>query len=211
MTWIKTKTHSWLYWFVIHSMGLFFLVFYRHKVYGLENYTKGGAIIAGNHTSFYDPPLVSISCPEEIHFLARKTLFRNSLFGWFIRSLNSHPVGGAGSDVASFRTVLKLLVEGKKVLLFPEGTRNKDGLGQMQGGLGLLSIKSGCPIIPVYIRGADKVFGRGRKFPKLWGKTSVTFCKPIDPKSFAGLEKKQAIKQIAQTFASEMKRCASAN
>ncbi len=204
MSWFKTKTNSWLYSFVIHTVGAFFFIFYRHKVYGLENYPEGGAIIAANHTSFYDPPLVSCSCPEEIHFLARKTLFRNPLFGWFIRKLNSHPVSGTGSDVTTFRTILKLLQEGKKVLLFPEGTRTKGQLGKMHGGLGLLSVKSNCPVIPVYVRGADKAFGRGSKFPKLWGKTSVTFCKPIYPGDFPNMDKKQVIEQISKSFANQM-------
>ena len=66
--------------------------FYRHKVYGKEHIAAGGAMIASNHCSFLDPPLVGISCPDEIHFLARDTLFNYAPFAWLLRQLNSHPV-----------------------------------------------------------------------------------------------------------------------
>lgn len=199
MTWLKTKSNSWFYKAVIAAWGLYFAVFYRHKVFGLENFIKGGAILAANHTSFFDPPLVATSCPEEIQFLARKSLFRNPIFGYFIKRLNSHPVSGSGADASTFRIILKLLQEGKKVLLFPEGTRQRGKLGEMRGGLGLLATKSQKPIIPVYIRGASKILPRGKNFPKLFGeKTSVTFAPAIDPKDFAHLEKKQAINAISK-------------
>lgn len=205
MTWLKTKSNSWLFKFVNVMWGSFFALFYRHKVYGLENFIPGGAIIAANHTSFLDPPLVSTSCPEEIHFLARKTLFRNPIFGYFIRKLNSHPVSGSGADAATFRTVLKLLQEGKKVLVFPEGQRTYGKIGEIRGGLGLLSTKSQKPIIPVYIHGTSKILGRGKYFPKLWGRTSVTFSTPIDPKDFSHLGKKEAIDAISKRFEQTLK------
>ena len=94
------KKRRLLYGFVILVVGIFFKVFYRHKVYGLNHFPEGSALIAPNHVSFLDPPCVAISCPGEIHFLARQTLFR-SFFGKFIRALNSHPVQQNATNLQS--------------------------------------------------------------------------------------------------------------
>ncbi len=204
--WIKNTSASLFYKWVILLFGSFFRLFYRHKICGIENYVKGGAIIAANHVSFYDPPLVAASVSEEIHFLARKTLFDHKLLGLFIRNLNAHPVSGGASDVSVLRTILKLLKEGKKVLIFPEGTRTEGEFGEVREGLGLLAQKSGCPIIPVYIAGAEKVWPRSRKFPKLWGKITVSFGSAIKPQNFSHLERKDAQKQITDCFMSELRR-----
>ncbi|HPE84613.1 MAG: 1-acyl-sn-glycerol-3-phosphate acyltransferase [Chlamydiia bacterium] len=196
----KSKSTPVLYKIVILVVKIFFKLVYRHKVYGLENFVSGCGIIAANHVSFYDPPLIAVSAPEEIHFLARKTLFDHKIFGAFIQKLNSHPVSGGAGDASVLRTILKLLKQGNKVLLFPEGTRREGELGEIREGLGLLAYKSGCPIIPAYILGADAVWPRSRKFPKLWGKTAVIFGKPIDPEAFSHLERREAQKAIAAAF-----------
>ena len=202
--WIKNTSTSFFYKCIILICGTFFRLFYRHKIYGLENYIQGGALVAANHVSFYDPPLVAVSCPEEMHFLARKTLFEHKFFGALIRKLNSHPVTGGASDVSVMRTILKLLKEGKKVLLFPEGTRTEGKLGEIREGLGLLAQKSDCPIIPAYIFGAEKIWPPSRKFPKLSGKTAVVFGKPIKPSVYAHQTRKEAQRQIARDFTRKM-------
>src|SRR5690606_32840489 len=106
---------------------LFFKTCFRLKIYGLEHFRPGAAIIAPNHTSFYDPPVVSISCPEEVHFLARGSLFEIPFIGWLIKILNSHPVARGSSDASIFRMMFDLLGQGKKLILFPEGQRSKTG------------------------------------------------------------------------------------
>ena len=173
------------------ATGIFRLL-YRHEVFGLEHYIKRAAIIAPNHTSFWDPPLVAISWPKEVHFLARESLFRNPLFGGFIRKLNSHPVSGDVGDVTVFKTIIQLLKEGKQLILFPEGGRTLGELGDIKPGTGMLVIRTGAAIIPTYIYGASKIWGKKRKFPKLSGKTAVVFGTPILAESFAHLGKKEA-------------------
>lgn len=197
----KSKSTPVLYKIVLLAVKTFFKLFYRHKVYGLENFVSGCGIIAANHVSFYDPPLIAVSSPEEIHFLARKTLFDHQIFGAFIQKLNAHPVSGGAGDASVLRMILKLLKKGNKVLLFPEGTRREGELGEIREGLGLLAYKSGCPIIPAYIFGADTAWPRSRKFPKLWGRTAVVFGKPIDPAAFSHLERREAQRAIAAAFA----------
>ncbi len=160
---------------------IFFKCCFRLKIYGLEHFRPGAAIIAANHTSYFDPPVLSISCPEEVHFLARAPLFEVPLFGRLIRTLNAHPIARKASDAAIFRTMLELLSEGKKLILFPEGMRSKDGeLLPFERGIAFLVQKAQCRIIPAYIRGTYEAWPRARKFPKLFGKIAVAFGSPIE-------------------------------
>ncbi len=193
---------SFLYRLTLFFAWLFFKIFYRHRVYGLEHYCAGGAILAANHTSFLDPPILAISWPEEVHFLARETLFRIPVFGAYIRALNAHPVSGDAGDIAVFKSIYALLKAGKKIILFPEGTRAKaDRLGVIKPGIGLLITKTQTAIIPAYIQGAYSIWGRHRKFPKLWGKTACVFGSPIPYARVAHLEKKAAQQALADQLA----------
>lgn len=199
MAWARLSPMPFLYRIVLFLAWVFFKVFYRHRVYGLEHYYEASAIIAANHTSFYDPPVLSISWPQEVHFLARETLFKNRLFGGLIRRLNSHPVSGDAGDIVVFKTICSLLNEGKKIILFPEGTRSDDGtLRELKSGIALLVARSKSAVIPAYIHGTSTIWGRNRKFPKLWGKTACVFGSALRWEEFAHLDKKEAQKQLTE-------------
>lgn len=179
---------------------------YKHHVYGVENLPSGGCILAPNHASFYDPPVIAVSCPEEVHYMARSTLFRHKAFRWIIHNLNAVPVSGGGQDLATMKTVLALLKSDKKVTIFPEGRRTKDGkMGPMKTGVALLSVKSGKPIIPIYIFGTFDVWQRSRRLPKLSGKTACCFGKPIYPDSVSHLEKKEAQVELTNQLEEALK------
>lgn len=196
-TWCSTLNISFLYRTVLFFTWIIFKVFYRLKIYGFENFYPGAAIIAGNHTSYLDPPMIAISWPQEVHFLAREGLFKNRFFGAFIRAVNSHPISGDASDVVVFKTVIKLLNEGKKIVLFPEGMRtDRDELGELKPGIALLVSKTKSAIIPTYIYGTYKIWNRFHKFPKLFGKTACVFGSPILWETYAHLDKKEAHKAI---------------
>jgi len=205
---IKELVPSWLHSKVMHPFYRFtlcvawgvFRLLYRHQIYGLEHYIKRAAIIAPNHTSYWDPPLVAVSWPEEVHFLAREGLFRNPVFGAFIRKMNSHPVSGDVGDVSVFKTIIELLKEGKQLVLFPEGGRTEGELGEIKPGIGMLVMRSNAVIVPTYIHGASRIWGRKKKFPKLFGKTAVVFGTPIAWESFSHLEKKEAQIAIADAL-----------
>ncbi len=159
----------------------FFKLAYSHQVYLPEGIIyPEAAIIAANHASFLDPPLVAASWPEPIHFLARKTLFDVALLSPIISGLNAHPLTGA-NDTSSVKQVLSLLASGKKILLFPEGTRTTHGnLLPFKQGIGMLARKSGAAIIPTYIHGSYNAWPKNKKYPTLFGaKTACVFGKPI--------------------------------
>lgn len=183
----------------------YFKVFHRLRVYGIENIPAGQAILAPNHASNYDPILVGISCPEEIHFLAKEELFHGRFLRKLIRSLNAHPIAGKGQDLSSFKTISKLLTEGKKVVIFPEGSRTLTGeLNPIKPGIGMLAQRQSCPIVPIYIHGTYSIWPVMRYFPKLWGKTAVVFGPPIDLKNFEHENKKIGQEAICKALAEEL-------
>ncbi|MBF8263746.1 MAG: Cytidylate kinase [Parachlamydiales bacterium] len=184
-----------VYWTVRTILKLF----YRLRIYGISHFRPGSAIIAANHASFFDPPVISVSCPEEVHFLAREPLFRVPILGRVIRILNSHPVSRDASDAHTFRVLIQLLQEGKKVILFPEGSRTLDGgLQPLEKGLSFLVYKARCAILPVYVDGTFRAWKRGAPFPKLWGRIRCVFGSPIEWEEFEGLDKREAMERITQ-------------
>ena len=198
---------KWAYAFIYWLARSFFKVCFGLKIYGLEHFRPGAGIIASNHTSLYDPPVLSISCPEEVHFLAKESLFDIPLLGRLIRVLNSHPVSRSASDASTFRELIRLLKEGKKVILFPEGTRSDDGeLRPIERGLSFIVHKGGCPIFPAYIYGAFQAWPPTRKFPKLFGKMSVIFGTPIEWSDFEGLDRKEAERQLNERTVESFKK-----
>lgn len=203
--WAHLTGVPFLYRLVIFLAWFIGKLFYRLKIYGLEHYYPRGAILAANHTSFLDPPIVSAAWPEEVHFLARKTLFRSALFGGFISRLNAHPISGAAGDVHVLKMITQLLENGQKVVLFPEGTRSPDGeLQPVKPGIGLLVVRSKSAVIPVYIHGAYEIWGRGKK-PSLFGKVQCVFGSPITYDSVSSLDKKEAQARIAEKLESAWK------
>lgn len=194
---------SWLYWMTICLSKAFFTLLYRHKVYGAHYFRKGAAIVAANHTSYYDPPLLAISCPEEMHFLARESLFSPPPFGALLRALHTHPVSGEVANAGVFRLMIRLLNENRKMILFPEGQRSYDNvLGPIKPGITLLLAKTHAAVVPAYIHGAFAAWPRNRRFPKLWGKTACVFGSPILYEEFAGLDKAQMHQAVSERLAS---------
>lgn len=197
-----------LYYLTRITMRALFALIYRHKIYGIQHLIEGPAILAPNHASFYDPPIIAASAPETIHFLARESLFRSPSFGWLIRQLNSHPISKTSNPLNNLKTVARLLQAGHKVVIFPEGTRSKDGeLLPIKQGVAMLSLQTGCPIIPVWIAGTHAVWGRHRRFPRFCGKTACVFGKPLQPKTYltADDRSKERIKLLSQQLEQSLK------
>lgn len=163
-----------------------FSVLYSHKIYlpeyALEN---KAAIIAANHCSFFDPPIVAASWPEQIHFLAWKQLFKNPILGPLLHRLYALPLDGM-NDIRSLRTALSILAQGKKMLIFPEGSRSEDGeILQFKLGAAMLACRARAPIIPCYIHGTDKIWPKNQMLPRPLGyKTACVFGLPIYPETF---------------------------
>lgn len=182
-------------------LRLFFNSFYHLRVIGIENIYKGGAFIACNHASYLDPPLLSVAWPERLDFLAEEPLFRNPLFGYYIRKLHAHPVHRSLQDLSTFKLLKKLLDNGHKVIFFPEGHRSFAGdLQPFQTGLAKLAIKFNRPIIPAYINGTYQAWPRHKRWPKFGEDLSCAFGEPIFPESYKNLPRKEAIDALTKNL-----------
>jgi len=178
------------YWTTKTFFSGLFKLFYRHKTYGQEHLASGAAIIAPNHASFWDPPIIAISAGDDVSFLARASLF-NSVLGPCLRRLKTFPVQGAES-LESFKLICGLLKSGQKVVIFPEGHRTPDGkLGPFKPGIAMLAFRNHCPIIPTYIDGTYSIWERNRRFPRLFGRTACVFGSPIPCEPFLTMPKKE--------------------
>ena len=136
--------------------------FFRYQVVGREKLIQEGPVlIASNHESFLDPPLVGIAYEDSVYYLARKTLFKGPT-KWLYPRWNAIPVDQDSPDMSSLKKIIKILRGGDQVVVFPEGARTLDGKLQPGApGVGLIAAKSNATIQPVRIFGAYKALPRG--------------------------------------------------
>ncbi len=128
---------------------------------------SGPVIVAANHTSFGDPPVVACATTRRLNFMAKSELFKPFLFGSLIRRIGAFPVHRGEADTEAIRMTLDLLKDGEAVLVFPEGRRG-GGLELLPAnkGVTLLARKSGAPVLPVGVCNTDKWLPHGAKFPR---------------------------------------------
>ena len=157
------------YKFIRVVLYIAYRLFFRFRSFGAENVPGAedprGVILAPNHSSFLDPPILGISLKRPVTYLAKEYLFRKFIVRQALEAAGAHPIHSEAQDFRSIRQVIRLLKEGRRcVAVFPEGTRSPDGsLREAEGGLGFLAIKSVCWVVPVYIRGTYEAFPRDAK------------------------------------------------
>jgi len=185
------------YSFILSLAKAVLKVFYRLKVYGTQHCHDENVIIAPNHASYLDPPLIACSWPYEIHFMAAAYLFKIPLFSLLIKKLNAHPINQGKADLKSIKMICQLLSEGKQVLIFPEGSRTSDGhITPLKPGLAMIALRAKSSIVPAYIHGSFQAWRRGQWFPKPWGKTAVVFGTPLSYEEFSHLQGKDQQKAL---------------
>jgi len=195
---------GWLFFRVLYA------TYFRWRVYNPERVPlEGPVILASNHASFLDPPLVGAGIKRPINYLARESLFRFPVVGWVLRKWNSVPVDREGGGAKGLKAILDRLLEGGAIILFPEGTRTRTGeLQPARSGIGLTVIKSSAPVVPVRVFGTYQAFNRHMKFPRPH-RVEVKYGKPL---TFAALRaeardcSKQRLKEIYQQVADEIMR-----
>ncbi len=146
----------------------YYRLWHRWRVLNPERIPlTGPVIIAANHSSYLDPALIGSGVPRPINYLARESLFRSSIFGWYLRALNVVPVDRDGGGAAGLKGILDRLLNGGAVILFPEGTRSADGqLQPARAGIGLTVIKSDAPVVPVRVFGTFEAWHRHQRLPR---------------------------------------------
>ena len=142
-----------LYLLIKWLIGPIILLVTRPIVYGRQNLrVKGKAIFIANHRSMWDPLILALVSPRNIHFMAKKELFESKLGNFFFRSLYAFPVNRRNVDLQSLKNALKVLDKGDVYGIFPEGKRAvTDSLDEFEKGAAFLAIRSGAPVIPIYI------------------------------------------------------------
>ncbi|MFO7904280.1 MAG: lysophospholipid acyltransferase family protein [Pirellulaceae bacterium] len=154
------------------------VVFFRFRWQGKAFFpAEGGALVCGNHQSYFDPVLIGICFSEPANFLARKTLFTHVLFGRIIGYLDAIPIDRDGMSLGGIKETLKRLKRGEMVVLFPEGTRTQDGsIRELKPGFVALARRGKVPILPVAVDGAYDAWPRDKKLPRL-----TTVCTVFGP------------------------------
>ena len=158
-------------------------MWFRGEVVGTENFPREGPfLIASNHASHLDPPLVGSQVARQMRFFARKTLWRNPVASWWLDRVETIPVERDSGDVGALKRVLQALRENRAVVLFPEGTRSPDGhLQKPKAGVGLMACKSGVPVVPCRVFGSFEAFGKGSALPRFGTPVTIVFGRPIPP------------------------------
>ncbi|MBI4364949.1 MAG: (d)CMP kinase [Candidatus Latescibacteria bacterium] len=148
-----------VYWLGKSFVRVFARIFLDFHVEGLDRIPrKGPLIVACNHISFWDPPLVGATIPRLMHFVAKAELFENRLFGALIRSYNSIPIHRGSRARAGLRGAEDVLSSGGAVLIFPEGTRNKSHtLLAPRAGVARVSAATRSPVLPACITGSNQI------------------------------------------------------
>lgn len=198
---MKTPTPMrWIYWLGWMSFGAAFRTLFGLKIIGSENLiTEGSVLVASNHQSFLDPPLIGNLYKTEMVFLARKTLFVG-FFKWLYPQWNAIPVDQDRPDMGSLKTIIRKLKEGHRVCVFPEGERTLDGnIGPAAPGIGLVAVKSGAVIQPVRIAGAREALPRGSGRVR-FARISVTVGKAIrlSPEELSAMNGKDDYDKLAK-------------
>ncbi len=134
---------------------------YRFRVYGRERLPEGGVVVCANHTALVDAVLLVLSLGPQGNFAAmgKAELFKNPILGALLKSVHVFPVQRGKNDVGAIKHSLKALKDGKQLVIFPEGTRVHEGqTAEAKTGAGMLALRSGVPVMPVYITAGKKAF-----------------------------------------------------
>lgn len=185
-----------------------FAVYFRWRVFGANHVPQTGAVIlASNHASYLDPPVVGAGLNRSISYLARESLFRFPALGWLFRQWNAVPVDREGGGAKGLQIILDRLRAGDGIILFPEGTRTRDGkLQPARSGIGLIVVKSDAPVVPVRVFGTFEAWGRNQKFPRPKA-VAVTYGAPLRFEKLRAEAKncdKARLKKIYQEIADEI-------
>jgi 1-acyl-sn-glycerol-3-phosphate acyltransferase len=159
---------------------------FRGEISGLDHLpAQSGYIVASNHASHLDPPIVGAFLTRQVSFFARKSLWKPGFPTWWLNKVGTIPVDrDGGADIAAIKRVIQALESGKVVILFPEGTRSPDGrLQPAKGGVGMIACKTHMPVVPARIFGSYDALGKGGRL-NLATPVDVTYGRPLLPEDY---------------------------
>jgi 1-acyl-sn-glycerol-3-phosphate acyltransferase len=191
--------YEFCYWIIYFIL----MIGFSYRAAGRRNFPRRGSVLViANHQSFLDPVCVGLAVRRHLHYLARKTLFNNPLFGLWLRTVNCVPIDQEGVGKEGMRNILQRLEAGNAVLVFPEGERSADGqLQALRPGIALLLKRVRAPIVPVGVAGAYDAWPRWRPYPipaplflaPSRRSVAVVVGKPRDPATLDGLSRAEML------------------
>ena len=154
------------------------------EVRGAERVPRtGGLIVAANHISFWDPPMVGSALPRGTYFLAKEELFATPILGPLIRSVRALPIRRGTADLSGMARAIEVLCRGEALLMFPEGSRMRDGeLHPARPGIGMMAVNGDVPIAACYISGSN----RWKQWWNRKARVRITFGAAMSWRSLAG-------------------------
>ena len=182
------------------TFAMFFSIVFRAKIEGRENMpNEGPVILAANHMSNWDPPLLATFLARPVSYMAKQELFFNFIADYILRSCHSFPVKRGAADRGAIKAALAELKKGRCLGVFPQGTRSRHGeRKKAEPGFALLAAMAKAPVVPAAIIGTDHVFANGGFLPKL----RVIYGKPL---MFQGEKQdKQALQDFSQKIMDEI-------
>lgn len=141
------------------------------SVEGLEHLPHRGALLIANHASNWDPILLATALPRDyrLRVMGKEELFRNPILAWIIRVGGAFPVNRGGADIQAVKTAIQTIKDGQNLLIFPEGTVIRDGIGKADGlpahahsGAAVIGVRTGAIFVPVFLGGKKRLFHRTR-------------------------------------------------
>ncbi len=146
-------------------------ILYPQRTLHVERIPEGACIICPNHSTLADPPMACLAVPKRyaVHIMAKKELLEVPVLGKIFDAIGTFGVDRGSSDIHAIKTAMKVLKSGRKLLMFPEGTRVAErGAGSAKTGVIMLAMKTGAPLLPVYMDHEKRLFH----------KTNVVFGEP---------------------------------
>ena len=184
-------------------VGFFSRVLWKIEFYGVENVpTEGGVIIAANHQTYIDPFWLSLPIKRPTRYLAWSAAFRWPLVGRCLTWFGAWPLALEGSDPGAIRRSIQWLRDGGVVVIFPEGGRSTatGSLERFKAGAVRLALEAQVPILPVTIKGGNRVWPRGWRFPRP-GKVVVTYHPPYHPQQSPNEETRACARRESEHLA----------
>ncbi|HRU06990.1 MAG TPA: lysophospholipid acyltransferase family protein [Candidatus Brocadiia bacterium] len=186
---MRAKVQSAWYWICRQGCAFWVILCFGFRALHADRVPRrGGVLLVSNHQSYLDPMLAGVCLSRQLSFMARRTLFRNPVFGWILRSVNAFEINRDGVDTGAFREAVKRLTEGKMVVIYPEGTRTRDGsLQAFKGGMELLAKRAGVAVLPMVVDGAFEAWPRNGaiRLRRVW----AAYGRPIGPDEIAAMDR----------------------
>lgn len=199
--------HDWIYHLMFGAYSVYFRLG-RWKIHGSENVPPSGqpVILAPNHVSLLDPPLVGSATPRLVTTMGKIELFEKrtcglKILGFIIRHMGTFPVRRGTGDRRAIKRAQQVLKDGGALVIFPEGTRTKTGaLGQPELGMALIAHSTKAPILPVYLKGTEGCFSNFHPGPALV-QCEVFYGKPL---YFAAEYEQRATREVLQSMTDQV-------